>query len=122
VRHRWRVLALTIAVLCLLNGFAAAQILPLPLPIISTAAIDPTLQQILQTASLGQIVEAVLTFDHVPTATDLLVVTATAFRGCGLSTTTASSCTSSTKAFRRSLARIGCGANSASPERVSPWP
>ena len=77
MRHQWRVLVLTIAVLCLLNGFAAGQILPLPLPIISTAAIDPILQQILQTASLGQIVEAVLTFDHVPTATDLLAVTAT---------------------------------------------
>src|SRR5256712_4709240 len=72
-----RLLLPTYAVLFLLNGFAAGQILPLPLPIISTAAIDPILQQILQTASLGQIVEAVLPFDHVPTATDLLAVTAT---------------------------------------------
>src|SRR2546428_1264088 len=71
-----RLLLPTYAVLFLLNVFAAGQILPLPLPIISTAAIDPILQQILQTASLGQI-EAVLTFDHVPTATDLLAVTAT---------------------------------------------
>ena len=79
---RWRVLVFTIAVLCVLNGFAAAQILPLPLPplpqpIVSTAAIDPILQQMLQTASLGQIIEAVLTFDHVPTAADLSAVTST---------------------------------------------
>ena len=82
MKYRWAVLAITIAVLCVLNGFAAAQIfpppsLPLPPPILSTATVDPILRQVLQTASLGQIVEAVLTFDHDPTATDLLPVAAT---------------------------------------------
>src|SRR5439155_9854212 len=81
VRNRWRVLVWTLAAVACLNGFAAAQIpLPLPilpLPIVSTAALDPIMQQILQTGSPGQIMEAVLTFDHVPTASDLLAVTAT---------------------------------------------
>ena len=69
MRNRWRVLVWTLAAVACLNGFAAAQIpLPLPilpLPIVSTAALDPILQQILQTAPIGQIIEAVLTFDHV---------------------------------------------------------
>jgi len=81
VRNRWRVLVWTLAAVACLNGFAAAQIpLPLPilpLPIVSTAALDPILQQILQTAPIGQIIEAVLTFDHVPAASDVLAVTAT---------------------------------------------
>src|SRR2546422_10401545 len=86
MKYRWAVLAITIAVLCVLNGFAAAQILPppsltLPLPILSTATVDPILRQILQTASFGQVIEAVLTLDHDPTPTDLRAVTAT--RGDG---------------------------------------
>ena len=80
MRKVWRVLAGTVAVVAGLNGFAAAQIsLPLPIlppPIISTV-IDPILQQLLQTAPAGQIIEAVLTFDHVPSAGDLFAVTAT---------------------------------------------
>jgi len=81
MRKVWRVLAGTVAVVAGLNGFAAAQIsLPLPIlppPVTSTAAIDPILQQLLQTAPAGQIIEAVLTFDHVPSAGDLFAVTAT---------------------------------------------
>src|SRR5438093_10293939 len=80
MRKVWRVLAGTVAVVAGLNGFAAAQIsLPLPIlppPIISTV-IDPILQQLLRTAPAGQIIEAVLTFDHVPSAGDLFAVTAT---------------------------------------------
>ncbi len=80
MRKVWRVLVWTVAVVACFHGFAAAQIsLPLPIlppPIISTV-IDPILQQLLQTAPAGQIIEAVLTFDHVPSAGDLFAVTAT---------------------------------------------
>jgi len=81
MRKVWRVLVWTVAVVACFHGFAAAQIsLPLPIlppPVTSTAAIDPILQQLLQTAPAGQIIEAVLTFDHVPSAGDLFAVTAT---------------------------------------------
>ena len=80
MRKVWRVLVWTVVVVACFHGFAAAQIsLPLPIlppPIISTV-IDPILQQLLQTAPAGQIIEAVLTFDHVPSAGDLFAVTAT---------------------------------------------
>ena len=81
MRKVWRVLVWTVVVVACFHGFAAAQIsLPLPIlppPVTSTAAIDPILQQLLQTAPAGQIIEAVLTFDHVPSAGDLFAVTAT---------------------------------------------
>ena len=80
MRKVWRLLVWTVVVVACFHGFAAAQIsLPLPIlppPIISTV-IDPILQQLLQTAPAGQIIEAVLTFDHVPSAGDLFAVTAT---------------------------------------------
>jgi serine protease AprX len=41
------------------------------------AVIDPVLADIIQTASPGQLIEAVVTFDHSPTAADLAAVEAT---------------------------------------------
>lgn len=77
MRTRWCVLACAVMLAAGLNGLAAAQIFSRTPPSRSTATIDPMLQSMLQTASPWQPIEAVLTFDHAPTATDLQVVTAT---------------------------------------------
>src|SRR2546427_7918803 len=43
---------------------------------VSTVKIDPDLSSVLQSAGFDQPIEAVLTFDHYPTATDLLALPA----------------------------------------------
>jgi serine protease AprX len=64
-------------------GPAAAQLNLLPLPggirgfPVSPISVDPVLSSVLQSAGLGEPIQAVLTFDHYPTATDLLAIRAT---------------------------------------------
>jgi serine protease AprX len=45
-----------------------------PVPLLGTVTIDPVLQAVLQAAGPGELVEAVLTFDHQPTTADLVAV------------------------------------------------
>jgi serine protease AprX len=72
-----------LAALALSAGLASAQLNLLPLPggvpgfPVSTVKIDPVLSSVLQSAGLGEPIQAVLTFDHYPTATDLLAIRAT---------------------------------------------
>ncbi len=72
-----------LAVLALTAGLASAQLSLLPLPggvpgfPVSTVKIDPVLSSALRSAGLDQPIEAVLSFDHYPTATDLLALRAT---------------------------------------------
>src|SRR5438876_2071679 len=71
-----------LAALALSAGLASAQLSLLPLPggvpgfPVSTVKIDPVLSSVLQSAGFDQPIEAVLTFDHYPTATDLLALQA----------------------------------------------
>lgn len=71
-----------LAALALSAGLASAQLNLLPLPggvpgfPVSTVKIDPVLSSVLQSAGFDQPIEAVLTFDHYPTATDLLALRA----------------------------------------------
>ena len=68
--------------LALSAGLASAQLSLLPLPggvpgfPVSTVTIDPVLSSVLRSAGFDQPIEAVLTFDHYPTATDLLALQA----------------------------------------------
>ena len=72
-----------LAALALTAGLASAQLSVLPLPggvpgfPVSPVKIDPALSSVLQSAGFDQPIEAVLTFDHYPTATDLLALQAT---------------------------------------------
>src|SRR6266403_229714 len=72
-----------LAALALTAGLASAQLSLLPLPggvpgfPVSPVKIDPVLSSVLQSAGFDQPIEAVLTFDHYPTATDLLALRAT---------------------------------------------
>ncbi len=72
-----------LAALVLSAGLASAQLSLLPLPggvpgfPVSTVKIDPVLSSALRSAGLDQPIEAVLSFDHYPTATDLLAIQAT---------------------------------------------
>ena len=71
-----------LAALALTAGLASAQLSVLPLPggvpgfPVSPVKIDPALSSVLQSAGFDQPIEAVLTFDHYPTATDLLALRA----------------------------------------------
>src|SRR5438128_1138514 len=71
-----------LATLALSAGLASAQLSLLPLPggvpgfPVSPVKIDPVLSSALQSAGFDQPIEAVLTFDHYPTATDLLALQA----------------------------------------------
>ena len=75
-----RLVALT--ALALSAGVASAQLSLLPLPggvpgfPVTTVKIDPVLSSVLQSAGFDQPIEAVLTFDHYPSATDLLALRA----------------------------------------------
>ncbi len=72
-----------LAALVLSAGLASAQLSLLPLPggvpgfPVSTVKIDPVLSSALRSAGLDQPIEAVLSFDHYPTAADLLAIQAT---------------------------------------------
>jgi serine protease AprX len=72
-----------LAALALTAGLASAQLSLLPLPggvpgfPVSTVKIDPVLSSALRSAGLDQPIEAVLSFDHYPTAADLLAIQAT---------------------------------------------
>jgi serine protease AprX len=72
----------TLAALALSAGVASAQLSLLPLPggvpgfPVSTVKIDPVLSSVLQSTGFDQPIEAVLTFDHYPTAADLLALQA----------------------------------------------
>lgn len=86
MRRQPRLIALASALVIVLviTGLAGAQVgglLPLPpldlLPGLPTAPIDPLLQDLLNTARPDERVEAVVTFDRLPTATDLAAVAAT---------------------------------------------
>jgi len=72
-----------LAVLALTAGLASAQLSLLPLPggvpgfPVSTVKIDPVLSSALRSAGLDQPIEAVLSFDHYPSAADLLAIQAT---------------------------------------------
>jgi serine protease AprX len=72
-----------LAALALTAGLASAQLNLLPLPggvpgyPVSAVKIDPVLSPVLQSAGLGEPIQAVLTFDHYPTATELLAIGAT---------------------------------------------
>jgi serine protease AprX len=72
-----RVVAL--AALALTAALASAQLNVTPPPggVPSTVKIDPVLSSVLGSAGLDQPIQAVLTFDHYPTATDLLAIQAT---------------------------------------------
>jgi len=71
-----------LAALAVTAGLASAQLSPLPLPggvpgfPVSPVKIDPVLSSVLQSAGFDQPIEAVLTFDHYPSATDLLALRA----------------------------------------------
>jgi serine protease AprX len=71
-----------LAVLAWSAGFASAQLNLMPLPggnlalPVSIEKIDPVLSSVLQSTGLGQPIEAVLTFDHYPTASELLAIRA----------------------------------------------
>ena len=73
---------LALAALALTAGLASAQLNVLPLPggvpefPGSTVKIDPVLSSVLRSAGLDQPIEAVLTFDHYPSAADLLAIRA----------------------------------------------
>jgi serine protease AprX len=76
-----RSVALVVATLFALVGYAGAQLgslLPLPGinpgPVVSTGKIDPVLSSVLQSATSGQVIQAVVTLDHFPTAADLLAI------------------------------------------------
>jgi serine protease AprX len=68
--------------LALTAGLAPAQLNLLPLPggvrgfPVSPIRIDPVLSSVLQTIGLGEPIQAVLTFDHYPSAADLLAIRA----------------------------------------------
>jgi len=72
-----------LAVLALTADLATAQLNLLPLPggvrgfPVSPINIDPVLSSVLRSAGLDQPIEAVLTFDHYPTAGDLVALRAT---------------------------------------------
>jgi serine protease AprX len=48
-----------------------------PPPVVSPGKIDPVLSSVLQSATSDQLIKAVVTLDHFPTATDLLAIQAT---------------------------------------------
>ncbi len=79
-----RVIAL--AALALSAGLAPAQLNLMPLPggvpgfPVSTVKLDPVLSSVIQSAGLGKPIQAVLTFDHYPTAAELLAIRAIGVR------------------------------------------
>lgn len=84
MRRCSRVIVLAGAVLLALNGFsgtpalAPAQLLGIsPVLRLSTAEIDPLLTNVLAATGLTNLVEAVVTFDHSPTSSDLATLAAT---------------------------------------------
>ena len=84
MKKSWHVRAVTVTVviaLIVFSGVAGRALVQLPgtghLSLGPTIEIDPLLLEVLGAAGLGQLVEAVVTFDHDPSATDLVAVQAT---------------------------------------------
>jgi serine protease AprX len=72
--------ALLFAALALCAGPAPAQLLPLPGLDASSLGLPVSIDPLLSTVVPGAPVQAVLTFDHYPTASDLLAIRATGLR------------------------------------------
>jgi serine protease AprX len=80
MKKPWHVRAVTVTVviaLIVFSGVAGRAVIQLPGTGGLTVEIDPLLLEVLGAAGWGQLVEAVVTFDHDPSATDLVAVQAT---------------------------------------------